>query len=811
MRVLLTNARLEDRAGSELYLADVARWLRDHGHHPVIYSSRLGPFAEAVRSESIPVVSDLAELSEAPDVIHAQHHLATMSALATFPLVPTVGFCHGVIPWEESPARHPAIRRYVAVSATTRERLITEGGIGATVIRVMPNFVDLGRFRPRSPLPEQPQRALVFSNSARPGGWLDAVLEACRIRGIEVDLAGLGSGRPLADPERVLPDYDLVFARGRSALEAMAVGVAVVLCDIEGCGPLVTPADFGRLQEGNFGQAVLRESHHGPYLGEQIDRYDPTTADEVSDIVRTTLGRDRVVSDLVGIYHEAIADVGARPHSVEAAWLAQVDYMGWLDRNYPRPVCDSFRALERHAQELEVERDAAQQRADQAEAEAARSHAESARAHAEMVRAQRELRQLRSGFLVRRVLPRLWAWRERVAPTGSRRYRLYRGVGGGLGRPRISTSRRDLGKRIEELALTRGPYLGSNPRLHAITARAYWSVRQGKLGRAPKKAPSRSLQIRRVDSLPPLAWTAIVTSRVCELTHGPRVEVSEAGIFEGVWDGDFAAFEPHLTEFAFGSGAIRRHDGRIQFVCPRQTDEFLYVIRRVAKRDAIVSNSLAFALQVAGLKTSSKFFEEIERSLRARTDQQNLGGLDWAQPLVVDHDDLQLFQISYHGFEIDPTGLPRMIWTAPKSHFRDFTSYRRFVLSTIGALISNGADPRRARRLTPITTISSGYDSVAASALAVELGCKEALTLDVEVYGRPDSGLAPGKALGLEVESFPHVAGRVIPELNFPFGPELAERAYEFIATAGVGDDVTLLPFEPRLPGRDPADRLAWR
>lgn len=33
--------------------------------------------------------------------------------------------------------------------------------------------------------------------------------------------------------------------------------------------------------------------------------------------------------------------------------------------------------------------------------------------------------------------------------------------------------------------------------------------------------------MRRVDSLPPLAWTAIVTGRRCEITHGPRVEVSE--------------------------------------------------------------------------------------------------------------------------------------------------------------------------------------------------------------------------------------------------------------------------------------------
>ena len=347
MRALLTTVRLEARAGSELYVADVARWLRDHGHEPMVYTARPGPFADDLRRESIPIVSDLHDLGEAPDVIHAQHHLATMSVLGTFPLVPAVGFCHGWVPWEEAPARHPAIRRYVAVSSVTRERIVSEGGVPASIVRVLPNFVDLDRFRPRAPLPERPRRALVFSNSAQPGGWLDAVLAACEERGIAVDVRGIGSGQPLTEPEAVLPDYDLVFARGRSALEAMAVGAAVVLCDVEGCGPFVTAAGFDRLREGNFGQAVMREPHVGPYLGEQIDRYDPAAAAAASELVRTTLGRDHIVPLLLTVYEEAIAEVGAHPHGMAEARAAEQEYLRWLDRNYPRPVLDSFRAMER--------------------------------------------------------------------------------------------------------------------------------------------------------------------------------------------------------------------------------------------------------------------------------------------------------------------------------------------------------------------------------------------------------------------------------------------------------------------------------
>src|SRR3954454_16999481 len=124
MRVLLTNARLVTRAGSESYLHDVARWLRDNGHVPIVYSASLGAMASLVRRDRIAVVDDLAKVAEPPDVIHGQHHIATLTAMTFFASVPAVSFCHGWLPWEERPLRHPQIRRYVAVSDLTRERFV---------------------------------------------------------------------------------------------------------------------------------------------------------------------------------------------------------------------------------------------------------------------------------------------------------------------------------------------------------------------------------------------------------------------------------------------------------------------------------------------------------------------------------------------------------------------------------------------------------------------------------------------------------------------------------------------------------------
>ncbi|HEX9942364.1 MAG TPA: glycosyltransferase family 4 protein [Thermoanaerobaculia bacterium] len=151
MRVLLTNRSLVFRAGSELYLSELAGRLLARGHSPIAYSPRLGPVAEALRAATIPVVDRLDAIGEPPDLIHGQHHLETLTALLHFSGVPAVHVCHGWVPWEEVPPRFPRILRYVAVDFTTRERLVSEQGIPPERVEVILNFVDLERFRPRDP------------------------------------------------------------------------------------------------------------------------------------------------------------------------------------------------------------------------------------------------------------------------------------------------------------------------------------------------------------------------------------------------------------------------------------------------------------------------------------------------------------------------------------------------------------------------------------------------------------------------------------------------------------------------------------
>jgi hypothetical protein len=330
LRVLITNYTMSHRTGAELFARELALDLLRRGHTPVVYSNELGELASSVRAATVPVTDDLNTLASPPDVIHGQHHVETMTALLHFKDAPALFYCHGWLPWEERPPRHPRIYRHVAADDTCRDRLLWEGGVEEERARVVLNAVDLERFRPRPPLPPRPRRALVFSNRAT--RHASAVREACERAGVELDLVGMDSGNVAEEPEKILGRYDLVFAKGRSALEAIAVGSAVVLCDAIGSGPMVTTAEVARLRRQNFGVRALQGEVRADVLAREIARYDAADAAEVSRIVRAGANQTLAFDEIVSLYREIIEEHRATPRDPAAEGRAAAEYLRWAMR-----------------------------------------------------------------------------------------------------------------------------------------------------------------------------------------------------------------------------------------------------------------------------------------------------------------------------------------------------------------------------------------------------------------------------------------------------------------------------------------------
>lgn len=331
LTVLIANATLATLTGTETYVRDLALGLLRKGHRPIVYAPQLGHIAEELQRATIPVIDDLKRAVATPDIIHGNHNTELITALLQFPNVPAVFFCHSWVDWISSPPLHPRIIEYVAVDDACRDRLVIENTIPAERVRVRLHGVDLERFKRRAPLPQRPARALIFSNNASQWTHLHAVREACNRAGIELDVVGAGVNASHPNPEHLLVNYDLVFAKGRCALEALAVGTAVVLCDAAGSGPLVTSSELDRLQRLNLGIRTLSERVDPDLLSREIARYDASDATEVSRRVRRNADLNNVVADAIALYHDVIERFRARPtcDPVEENH-AVAEYLRWL-------------------------------------------------------------------------------------------------------------------------------------------------------------------------------------------------------------------------------------------------------------------------------------------------------------------------------------------------------------------------------------------------------------------------------------------------------------------------------------------------
>jgi hypothetical protein len=351
VKILLTNTYLLERAGTELYIRDIATTLLRLGQQPIVYSPRLGAVAAEIRAATIPVVDTLDALGEPPDLIHGQHHLETMTALLRFPDVPAVFFSHGWQPWQEAPPRFPRILHYVAVDYTVRDRLVYEHGIAPEQVSTILNFVDLDRFRPRASLPARPRRALLFGNFAS-ADYRSAVTTACAQHDIVLETVGRDTGAVTTQPEALLPQYDLVFAKARAAIEAMATGAAVILASPDGVGPLVTSANFDQLRRFNFGIRTLGRPCTAEYLSAEIARYDPADAQAVGARIRQTAGLGVAVEQIVAVYERVVAAWGAARRDPAAESRAVSDYLRWFSRSYPEGLVADLQQVEAARQAL---------------------------------------------------------------------------------------------------------------------------------------------------------------------------------------------------------------------------------------------------------------------------------------------------------------------------------------------------------------------------------------------------------------------------------------------------------------------------
>jgi Glycosyltransferase Family 4 len=306
----MTQRALLYWAGTEMITIEVANELSRSGHEVAVFSPRVGFPAKLMELSGVWIRSSLSEIPWQPDIIHGHHHLQTMAALAYFADTPAIYCGHGVIPWPESVPVHDRIRKYVVMCEGMVPRLEPMYGISRSRIAVVPNFVNTQRFSSiRSPA-SRLTRALLFGGAGFSDEELSRLAAACVDRGIFLDKIGYSYDNPQARPETFLPKYDLVFATGKCAIEALACGCAVIPIIPGQVGQLLTPDNFDEWAFTNFSPRYFRSGTQVStgWLRAETEAYSPEATAAVSDRVRSTRSLKGAVDQFEQIYFAAIRD-----------------------------------------------------------------------------------------------------------------------------------------------------------------------------------------------------------------------------------------------------------------------------------------------------------------------------------------------------------------------------------------------------------------------------------------------------------------------------------------------------------------------
>jgi hypothetical protein len=311
---------------------------------------------------------------------------------------------------------------------------------------------------------------------------------------------------------------------------------------------------------------------------------------------------------------------------------------------------------------------------------------------------------------------------------------------------------------------------------------------------------------REEPSLPLLAWGACMRrhTKVVEVVHGPWVETRADCFFEGCWDGPFGTGRLDETTALFGSGG-RLVDGEVRFAAPSHMFERL---QSIATGDRLyVANSLPLLLVIAGetldLDHSDYFFDYLRHyrsgigvdGKQIRLASGRIAAMHYCGNLIV-RPDLS-------------AGWREKIGTAPPGDFREHADGMR---ATLGRLFDNASDRRRRQPFRPLVTMSKGYDSTATTALAVEAGCREAVSFrqsQMRSGGNgDDSGAAIGACLGLEVtlyERLDYLGLAGLPDAEFFVNPRVTtDKAMAVMAAQMAGALVITGRYGENLWGRGP-------
>jgi hypothetical protein len=331
VRFVLANRLLHGAGGTETHLLTIGDHLQRLGHDVVLYSPELGPFADHVRGRGLEVVDQVRLLPSDCDVVFAQDAIVVYDMAERYPDARLVFRVCGDRYDFQSPPQTPGLVDLVVALSDRYLRLTSACAVRTPVLRLRVP-IDVDRLVPLDPIAARPRRAILLGNY---GDRLQVLCEVWGAQGIVVDQ--VGGAQPRFDVASALQGADVVVAKGRAALDAMACGRAVYVFDTRGGDGWVTADSYPALEADNFtGTATGRVVTPGD-LEHDLAAYDPAMGAVNRDLaMQHHRARDHVVELLA-----ALEDVrpSERPHA-PLRELSRLTAMQW---SWERLAHEGFR------------------------------------------------------------------------------------------------------------------------------------------------------------------------------------------------------------------------------------------------------------------------------------------------------------------------------------------------------------------------------------------------------------------------------------------------------------------------------------
>lgn len=235
-----------------------------------------------------------------------------------------------------------------------------------------------------------------------------------------------------------------------------------------------------------------------------------------------------------------------------------------------------------------------------------------------------------------------------------------------------------------------------------------------------------------IDQWPPLAWFAQCSkeNKKIIVLHGSHVEINHEWFCEAAWPDNFLEGNFDKTDLVAGTGA-RLRENTIVFVSPGNTVDRILSIE--VEDRLLVSNSLPCLLAVSGAEidpTYPDYYRDFTTILK--------GISEYKKTIKTSMSDIQITMFGYIVWS--RSEILYLTRKVTNRNFQSFSQYEQFLQLNIKKLFENMSDGGRIKKYQPLSTISSGYDSTAISALARQAGCKDVLCIDTDRYGNLENG-----------------------------------------------------------------------